>query len=216
MESKRAYTWNKVSMKNDSVHLNVSLTDLPTDPAGELDTITLGAGCFWCVEAVFQRLKGVQSVASGYSNGPVKNPTYKEVCTGQTGHAEVAQVVFKTSDISLAEVLEVFWASHDPTQLNGQGNDIGTQYRSGIYYRNEYQKVLAERSKNVANASGLWPKPIVTEVVELHNYSVAEDYHQNYFNDNSRQPYCSIVIAPKVEKVQKLFRDKLKEGYINE
>lgn len=203
-------------MSKDTTKLDFSEIELPEDPSGELDTITLGAGCFWCVEAVFQRLEGVESVASGYSNGHVKNPSYRAVCTGNTGHAEVAQIVFRPKTISLVEILEVFWASHDPTQLNRQGNDVGTQYRSGIYYRNEYQKALAERSKAIANESGLWSKPIVTEVVALDNYSVAEDYHQNYFNDNTRQPYCSVVIAPKIDKVKKLFRDKLKAEYIHE
>jgi len=209
-----ACSQSDISMKKDSLKLDTE--QLPINPAGELDTITLGAGCFWCVEAVFQRLQGVVSVESGYSNGHKVNPTYKEVCTGTTGHAEVAQIVYKPAQISLASILEVFWASHDPTQLNRQGNDVGTQYRSGIYYRNDYQKALAEQTKQLADASGIWSKPIVTEIVELENYTKAENYHQNYFNDNTRQPYCSVVIAPKVEKVKKLFKDKLKEEYIND
>lgn len=209
-----ACSQSDISMKKDSLQLPTE--NLPKNPAGELDTITLGAGCFWCVEAVFQRLQGVVSVESGYSNGQKENPTYQEVCTGTTGHVEVAQIVYKPAEISLAALLEVFWASHNPTQLNRQGNDVGTQYRSGIYYRNEYQKNLAEQTKSLADASGIWSKPIVTEVVALENYNTAEGYHQNYFNDNTRQPYCTAVIAPKVEKVKKLFKDKLKEEYIND
>jgi len=202
-------------MTTDSLN-KISIDEpMPNNPAGEMDTITLGAGCFWCVEAVFQRIKGVVSVESGYSNGHVSNPSYKDVCTGTTGHAEVARVVFRTAEVSLSEILEVFWVSHDPTQLNRQGNDVGTQYRSGIYYRNEYQKKVAEQSRAAVDASNLWDKPVVTEIVELSNYSKAENYHQNYFNDNSRQPYCSVVIAPKLEKVKKLFKDQVKDEYLD-
>lgn len=176
----------------------------------DLDTATFGAGCFWCVEAVFQDFKGVVSVTSGYSNGHVKNPTYKQVCNGNTGHAEVARIVFDPSQITFEELLDVFWHSHDPTTLNRQGNDAGTQYRSGIYYHNAEQKRIAEESKAQVSASGLWENPIVTEIVPVDNFSAAEDYHQNYYNLNSGQPYCKAVIAPKIAKVRKKYADKLK------
>lgn len=204
----------KVKMPNNSMSVNVS-SNL-SNPNPDRDTITLGAGCFWCIEAVFQRIEGVDSVESGYANGQIKNPSYREVCTGRTGHAEVAQIVFDPKIISLAEILEIFWLTHDPTTLNRQGNDVGTQYRSGIYYRNDYQKQIAELSKQVADESGLWKDPIVTELEALALYYTAEDYHQNYFNDNKNQPYCSYVVKPKVEKVHKLFKDKMKDYYLNE
>ncbi len=176
-----------------------------------LDTTTLGAGCFWCIEAIFQRLEGVHSVESGYTGGHVPNPTYKAVCTGTTGHAEVAKIVFDPKVISLEEILDVFWNTHDPTTLNRQGNDEGTQYRSAIFYHNESQKEAALRSKKAAEDAKLWPNPIVTEISPLGVYYPAEDYHQNYFNLNGNQPYCSYVIAPKVLKFTKQYKDKLKE-----
>lgn len=174
-----------------------------------MDTATFGAGCFWCVEAVFQELNGVSKVESGYAGGFVKNPSYKEVCTGKTGHAEVAQIIYDPSVISYDELLEVFWKTHDPTQLNRQGNDIGTQYRSSVFYHNAEQKEKAEYYKEKLNASGAWDDPIVTTIEELTDFYVAEDYHQNYFNNNSNQPYCAIIIQPKVEKFRKAFADKL-------
>lgn len=174
------------------------------------DTITLGAGCFWCVEAVFTELKGVLQVESGYSNGHVKNPSYKEVCTGTTGHAEVARIVFNPDEISVDEILEVFWMTHDPTTLNRQGADVGTQYRSGVYYHNEEQKQKAIMYKNRLNESGVFDAPIVTEIVAVNNYYKAEDYHQNYFANNPEQGYCSYVIKPKLEKFRKIFADRLK------
>lgn len=177
-----------------------------------LEVATFGAGCFWCVEAVFQRLEGVHSVVSGYCNGHVHNPTYKQVCSGNTGHAEVAQITFDPSVITFEELLEVFWTTHDPTTLNRQGNDVGTQYRSGIYYHNEEQKVIAEKLKQEF-APTLWNKPITTEIEAIDNYSPAEDYHQNYFNDNPNQGYCAYVINPKVQKMRKKFANKLKEEY---
>jgi peptide-methionine (S)-S-oxide reductase len=175
------------------------------------DTATFGAGCFWCVEAQFQLLDGVISVQSGYSGGDIKNPAYKEVCTGRTGHAEVCQVVYDTTKLSFDELLAAFWQSHDPTQLNRQGNDIGTQYRSVIFYHNEHQKELAEKYKKELNASGAWDQPIVTEISPLKNFYKAEDYHQNYFNQNGDQPYCQYVVQPKVEKFKKVFKEKLKK-----
>lgn len=177
----------------------------------KLEIATFGAGCFWCVEAVFQRLEGVEKVASGYSGGTVKNPSYKEVCTGRTGHAEVIQVHYDPDIISFEELLEVFWQTHDPTTLNRQGNDVGTQYRSAIFYHNENQKKLAETYKKKLNEQKVFPNPIVTEITPFEAFYVAEDYHQNYFNENGSQPYCSLVIAPKVEKFEKVFKDKLKK-----
>jgi peptide-methionine (S)-S-oxide reductase len=174
------------------------------------DTITLGAGCFWCVEAVFQNLKGVEKVTSGYSGGTVKNPSYKEVCTGTTGHAEVCQIVYDPKVLSFPEILEVFWKTHDPTTLNRQGNDVGTQYRSAIFYHTEEQRKLAEEYKEKVNRSGAYDNPIVTEIVPFKVFYPAEDYHQGYFNQNGEQPYCQYVIQPKVDKFKKVFKDKLK------
>ncbi len=175
-----------------------------------MDTATFGAGCFWCLEAQFQMLDGVQSVSSGFSGGTVKNPAYREVCNGTTGHAEVCQIIYNPSKISYDELLAAFWQSHDPTQLNRQGNDVGTQYRSVIYYHNEEQKTLAENYKKQLNASGAWTKPIVTEISPVGPFYKAEDYHQNYFNQNGSESYCQFVIQPKVEKFRKVFKDKLK------
>ena len=180
------------------------------DKPKQTDTATLGAGCFWCVEAVFQNLNGVVSVTSGYSGGAVKNPSYKEVCTGQTGHAEVCNVVYDPSKVSFDEILEVFWKTHDPTTMNQQGNDVGTQYRSAIFYHTQEQKELAEKYKQELNASGAFDNPIVTEIAPYTNFYKAEDYHQNYFNENGDQPYCRFVIQPKVEKFKTVFKDKLK------
>lgn len=176
----------------------------------QLETATLGAGCFWCVEAVFTELNGVKSVTSGYTGGTVKNPSYKEVCTGNTGHAEVAQIVFDPSIISYKEILEVFWKTHDPTTLNRQGNDVGTQYRSSIFYHSNEQKEIAEFYKNELNDSQAWPNPIVTEISPLEAFYPAEDYHQNYFAEHGDEMYCKFVIQPKVEKFKKAFSQKLK------
>lgn len=175
------------------------------------DTATFGAGCFWCVEAQFQLLEGVISVKSGFMGGHIKNPAYKEVCMGTTGHAEVCQIIFDSSKISYDELLAAFWQSHDPTQLNRQGNDVGTQYRSVIFYHNEEQKKLAEKYKVELNNSGAWAQPIVTEISPASVFYLADDYHQNYFNLNGDQPYCSYIIQPKVEKFRKVFKDKLKK-----
>ena len=176
----------------------------------ELDTALFGAGCFWCVEAMFQRLDGVVKVESGYAGGHAVNPTYKEVCTGTTGHAEVCRITFDPKKISYETLLSIFWQTHDPTTLNRQGNDVGTQYRSSIFYYNDVQKQLAEKYKTELNASGAFSNPIVTEILAISNYYPAEDYHQNYYNQNSEQSYCQFVIAPKVEKLEKVFKDKLK------
>jgi peptide-methionine (S)-S-oxide reductase len=174
------------------------------------DTATFGAGCFWCVEAQFQLLDGVLSVESGFSGGTVKNPAYREVCNGTTGHAEVCRIVYDTDKLTFAQLLEAFWQTHDPTQLNRQGNDVGTQYRSVIFYHNQEQKEQAEHYKNELNKSGAWPKPIVTEISPAAPFYKAENYHQNYFNQNGSESYCAYVIQPKVEKFKKVFKDKLK------
>lgn len=177
----------------------------------KLDTITLGAGCFWCVEAIFQDLKGVEKVTSGYSGGFVKNPAYKEVCNGTTGHAEVCQLIYDPKVITFPEILQVFWETHDPTTLNQQGNDYGTQYRSAIFYHNDEQKKLAETYKEELNKSKAFEKPIVTEITAYTNFYAAENYHQDYFNLNGEEPYCRFVIQPKVDKLRKVFKDKLKK-----
>lgn len=164
---------------------------------------TLGGGCFWCVEAVFQRVEGVISVKPGYAGGKVKNPTYKQICTGNTGHAEVAKIEFDPSKITYSQILNVFWQSHDPTTLNRQGNDVGTQYRSVIFFHNERQEEIAKKSKIDADKSGYWDNEIVTEVTLLNNYYDAEDYHDNYYSNNPNQPYCLFVIKPKLDKLEK-------------
>jgi peptide-methionine (S)-S-oxide reductase len=176
----------------------------------ELDTALFGAGCFWCVEAMFQRLDGVVKVESGYAGGHMVSPTYKDVCTGTTGHAEVCRITFDPKKVSYETLLSIFWQTHDPTTLNRQGNDVGTQYRSAIFYYNDIQMQLAEKYKSELNASGAFSNPIVTEITAINNYYSAEDYHQNYYNQNSEQSYCQFVIAPKVEKLEKVFKDKLK------
>lgn len=175
------------------------------------ETATLGGGCFWCLEAVFQDIKGVEAVVSGYAGGSVENPTYKQVCGGTTGHAEVVQVTFDPEVISYEELLYIFWRIHDPTTLNRQGADVGTQYRSIILYHNDEQKAIAEKSKQEAGASGVWPESIVTEIAPLGKFYTAEGYHQNYFRDNPYQPYCRAVIDPKVRKFRKAFQERLKE-----
>jgi peptide-methionine (S)-S-oxide reductase len=174
-----------------------------------LEVATFGAGCFWCVEAIFKSLKGVESVVSGYSGGDVDNPTYEEVCSGSTGHAEVCQIHFDPSEITYAELLTVFWQAHDPTTLNRQGPDVGTQYRSVIFFHNEQQKGLAEKHKKELEESGKWKNPIVTEITPYKNFFQAEGYHQNYYNQHSDNPYSSVVIQPKIEKLKKIFKDKV-------
>lgn len=175
-----------------------------------MDTATFGAGCFWCVEAIFQDLIGVELVQSGYSGGKIKEPTYREISSGKTGHAEVVQVTFDPKVISFDELLEVFWQTHDPTTLNRQGADVGTQYRSVVFYHNEDQKAKAEVYKNKLNNSGAFAKPIVTEIAKFQDFYIAEDYHQNYFNENKEAPYCTYVIQPKLDKFRKVFQDKIK------
>lgn len=191
---------------SESVELPKTLLEIP---AG-LELITLGGGCFWCTEAVFQRLDGVEKVVSGYAGGIIKHPTYRQICTGTTGHAEVINVFFDPKKISLESILEVFWATHDPTTLNRQGGDVGPQYRSAIFYNKESQKVTAQKLKGELNKSGVFDSPIVTEITAFTNFYPAEDYHQEYFNLNGMQPYCQFVIRPKVEKLKNYFADRLK------
>ena len=176
-----------------------------------LKKATFGMGCFWCTEAVFQRIKGVTKVESGYSGGRVKNPTYEQVTSGKTGHAEVSRITYDPAKISYAELLEIFWKMHDPTTLNRQGADVGTQYRSVIFYYDAQQKAEAEKYQTELNKARVYPNPIVTQIVAAQPFYKAEDYHQNYFNLNGREPYCRLVILPKVEKLEKVFKDKLKQ-----
>jgi len=175
-----------------------------------LEEATFGAGCFWCVEAVFQELKGVYDVESGYSNGFIENPSYKQVCSGATGYAEVAKISYNPSEISFETLLSVFFKTHDPTTLNRQGGDAGTQYRSGIFYNSEAQRSTATYIVSQLNEEGAYPSPIVTEITPLKNYYKAEDYHQDYYASNPNQGYCSYVIQPKVEKFRKVFKEYLK------
>ncbi len=175
------------------------------------EVATLGAGCFWCVEAVFQDLQGVHQLVSGYAGGTVESPTYQQVCRGTTGHAEAVQITFDPDVLSYEELLEVFWRTHDPTTLNRQGADVGTQYRSAIFYHTDVQRAIAEKSKRGIDASDLWPDPIVTEIVPFTNFYEAEGYHQNYYRSNPNQPYCRAVIDPKIRKFRKEFQDRLKK-----
>ena len=184
---------------------------MSTAPTGPLDTITLGGGCFWCIEAVYLRVQGVTAVESGYSNGQTARPTYEQVCSGRTGHAEVVRVTFDTAQISLREVLEIFFVVHDPTTPNRQGNDSGTQYRSAIYFETPAQEKVAREVVAELAASGVHGKrPIVTEIAPLAGYSRAEDYHQRYFENNPGQGYCAFVVAPKVEKFRKTFAQRVR------
>lgn len=176
-----------------------------------METATLAAGCFWCVEAVFDALRGVEDVVSGYAGGHTDNPTYKEVCSETTGHAEVVQITFDPEVISYADILRVFFAVHDPTTLNRQGNDIGTSYRSAIFYHSPEQKAAAETVIREVTDAAIYDKPIVTEVTEFSKFWPAEDYHQEYFANNPSQPYCAAVVAPKVAKFRKVFFDRLKK-----
>ncbi len=179
--------------------------------ASNLETITLGGGCYWCVEAVYENLDGVKSVVSGFSGGNVANPTYEEVCTGETGHAEVVQITYDKTVTDINEIFKVFFTVHDPTTLNRQGADVGTQYRSVIFYKNAEQKKAAESIIAELNKAKVYKSPIVTKVEPLKAFYKAEDYHQNYYANNKSQPYCKMVIQPKLEKFEKVFKDKLKK-----
>lgn len=208
-----SFTALTVSCEAKSTQVNttkpVIQTAMEVNP-NDLDTATFGAGCFWCVEALFVELKGVHKVVSGYSGGKTENPDYKSICTGTTGHAEVIQITYDPNVISFKELLEVFWQTHDPTTLNRQGNDVGTQYRSVVFYHSEAQKQEAEFYKQKLIASQAFEKPIVTEISAFTKFYPAEDYHQSYFELNGTQPYCVYVIKPKVEKFRKAFATKLK------
>ena len=176
----------------------------------QLELATLANGCFWCTEAIYQDVIGVEKVVSGYVGGHVENPTYKDVCTGTTGHAEAVQITYDPHQITYADLLYIFWRTHDPTTLNRQGADVGTQYRSAIYYQDEDQKSMAEKSKQETDASDLWSDAIVTDITPLSTFYEAEDYHQEFYLTNPRQPYCMAVIDPKVKKFRKEFHEKLK------
>lgn len=198
---------NKLKKMNQE-NVNVKVE---TPPVVKSSIATFGAGCFWCVEAVFQKLKGVDNVESGYMGGKTKDPSYKDVCTGLTGHAEVCQITFNPQKISFEELLEVFWKTHDPTTLNRQGNDVGTQYRSAIFFHDDTQKAIAQKYKEELNTSGAFDAPIVTTFEPASVFYKAENYHQDYFNLNGSNPYCQLVVKPKVEKFQKVFKDKVKK-----
>lgn len=184
--------------------------DMSMDQAQKLEEATFGAGCFWCTEAVYERIEGVEEVVSGYAGGHVKNPSYREITTGRTGHAEVCLIRFDPEKVSYEELLDVFWHTHDPTTLNRQGNDVGPQYRSVIFWHNGFQRELAEESKQKMEASGTYPDPIVTEIVQMTDFYKAEGYHQDYFENNPSQPYCSFVVAPKVDKFKAKYQHMLK------
>ena len=196
------------AQKND-INKSQNMTENTTN--AKMDTATFGTGCFWCTEAIFQQVEGVSKVISGYSGGKVDNPTYKQVCTGTTGHAECLNVIYDPAKVTFDELLEIFWQVHDPTTLNRQGNDIGTQYRSVVFYHNEEQKAKVEKYKAALNKSGAWDGPVVTTLEPYVKFYPAEGYHQNYYNDNKEQGYCQFVIRPKVEKFQKVFKSKLKK-----
>lgn len=195
-------TKNKMQENNNVIN--------STENTTVTETATFGTGCFWCTEAQFSSLKGVLKAVPGYSGGSTVNPSYEEVCTGNTGHAEVIQITFDPNIISFDELLEAFWIAHDPTQLNRQGNDIGTQYRSVIFYHNETQKNKAEDYKNRLNAENVFDNPIVTEISPYTEFYQAEDYHLNYYNQNPNKTYCVLVVRPKLEKFRKVFESKLK------
>lgn len=204
-----------ISCAEHTTQVSSMSEDLNTTSA-KTDTATFGTGCFWCTEAIFERLNGVLKVISGYSGGNVPDPTYEEVSTGTTGHAECCQIIYDPSKISYDELLEVFWKTHDPTTLNRQGNDVGTQYRSVIFYHSQQQKEKAEHYKQELDTSGAFNKPIVTAIEPYKNFYSAEDYHQKYFDYNGGQMYCRLVIAPKVDKFEKVFKNKLKSNIKSE
>lgn len=195
---------------------NLTSVSAPVAETGnsiKTDTATFGTGCFWCTEAVFQELEGVLKVTSGYSGGHVANPTYEQVCEKTTGHAEVCQIIYDPSKITYDELLEVFWKTHDPTTLNKQGNDVGPQYRSVVFFHNDDQRRKADHYKDDLNKSGAFASPIVTAIEPYKNFYSAEKYHQNYYNSNGSQPYCYYVIRPKLEKFEKVFKDKLRQHH---
>ncbi len=204
---------NQSTLKNKSMDNTITTNNAvaTSTNVANLDTATFGTGCFWCTEAIFQQLKGVEKVTSGYSGGHVKNPTYEEVCSKTTGHAECLNIVYDNTKISFDELLEVFWQVHDPTTLNRQGADAGPQYRSVIFYHNDEQKAKAEKYIVDINKSGAFDNPIVTTLEKMDIFYAAENYHQNYYNNNSGEGYCRMVIRPKLDKFEKVFKDKIKK-----
>ena len=201
-----------LSFAEKKLHPTINIkTDKLSNYAGKKDTATFGTGCFWCTEAIFQQLNGVLKVTSGYSGGHAVNPTYKEVCSGTTGHAECLNIIYDPAIITFDELLEAFWQTHDPTTLNKQGNDVGTQYRSVVFYHNEEQKAKTEKYKAELTKSGAWSNPVVTTLEPFVKFYPAEDYHQNYYNNNTGEGYCQFVIRPKLEKFEKVFKGKLKK-----
>ena len=176
-----------------------------------IEQATLGGGCFWCIDVLFQKLRGVKKVVPGYAGGNTENPSYEVICSGKSGHAEVIQIYFDPQVVTYRELIEIFFTVHDPTTLNRQGNDVGTQYRSVVFYHNDNQKILAEEVMDNIGREGIWNNPLVTEISALDNFYPAEKYHQNYYNENTEQPYCQFVIAPKVAKFRKMYLDKLIE-----
>lgn len=206
-----ALSFGACTSENKYNTMSASLIDPLTKVSEKIDTATFGTGCFWCTEALFEQLNGVVKVTSGYSGGHVENPTYKQVCTGETGHAECVEIMYEPEKISYDELLELFWQAHDPTTLNRQGADVGPQYRSAIFYHNNEQKEKAEKYKEQLNKEGAFGKPIVTEIVPSKKFYPAEDYHQEYYaNNKNTNPYCAVVIRPKLEKFQKVFAKKMK------
>ena len=180
----------------------------------DLEIATLANGCFWCTEAIFSRVKGIKSVIPGYSGGKTSNPSYEQVCTGKTGHAETIQIEYDPKIISFEKILGIFWHTHDPTTLNRQGNDVGTQYRSAIFYHDENQKNIAEKSKEELEKEAVFKNPIVTEIIPFSNFYPAEDYHKEYYENNRKAPYCSFVIDPKIQKLLQKYSDKIKQEYL--
>ncbi|MBK8983622.1 MAG: peptide-methionine (S)-S-oxide reductase MsrA [Ignavibacteria bacterium] len=207
------YNFLSSSEKENTSNINsVKQINYKKGAADKLEQATLAGGCFWCIETIFRDLKGVESVISGYSGGSTKNPTYEEVCSGKTGHAEVIQISFDPDIIGFDKLLEIFFHIHDPTTLNRQGADVGTQYRSAIFYDSKNQKKVSEEVIKKINENKLWDDPIVTEVSKLDIFYPAEDYHQDYYNNNKEKSYCSLVIAPKVRKFYKEYKDLIKEN----
>ncbi len=207
------YGFNRLAAKEQKITETIKTTK--KGETTNMETATLAGGCFWCIETIFNDLKGVDKVVSGYSGGTTKNPTYEEVCSGRTGYAEAVQITFDPSVISYEQLLEVFFHIHNPTTLNKQGADVGTQYRSAIFYNSDEQKQTAESVKEKITKSGLWDDPIVTDITEFKEFYSAEDYHQDYYNNNKQKSYCSFVIAPKVQKFYKEYKNLLKDGVGN-
>lgn len=186
------------------------MNDMSVD-SQNFELATLAGGCFWCTEAIFNKIKGIKSIRPGYTGGKIQNPSYEQVCSGNTGHAEAIQIQFDPKVISYEKILDIFWNTHDPTTLNRQGNDIGTQYRSGIFYHNNKQKMIAEKSKNELNEKQVYKNPVVTEITSFDDFFVAEDYHKNYYERNTTEPYCSFVISPKLRKLSQKYSNEIRE-----